>query len=102
MIGSGNKYLLALLNSKLAGYFISSIATDLGRKGKRYKKQFLEKFPIPLFENEFSNEIKSLASNRLQEHSKCNFEVIEKKIDNLVYRLYGLTESEIKIIESND
>jgi hypothetical protein len=35
-----------------------------------------------------------------QEMAKCEIESTEGRIDRLVYEFYGLTEEEIKIVES--
>jgi hypothetical protein len=43
----GNKYHLAILNSKVIHFYIGRIATGLGEKGIRFKPQFIEQLPIP-------------------------------------------------------
>jgi len=43
----GDKYHLAILNSKLISKYIKMIATGLGEKGIRFKPQFIEQLPIP-------------------------------------------------------
>jgi hypothetical protein len=40
------KFILALLNSKLLFWYIKRIASNLGEKGLRYFKQFVEQLPI--------------------------------------------------------
>jgi len=42
------KYLLGLLNSTTMDFYFKQIAAYLGKKGYRYKKQYLDKVPIKL------------------------------------------------------
>ena len=40
-------YLLTILNSKIVNFFISQISSTLGKSGKRWTPQYIEKLPIP-------------------------------------------------------
>ena len=102
MINSGNKCLLGIMNSKVTGYYISRVAADLGGETRRYIKQFVEKFPIPNFENtEISIEIGNKVSDLLYSNSPNQTYELECKINNMVYKLYQFSENEIKIMESS-
>jgi len=112
MIGNNLTYLVAILNSKPATFFFKQFYAGggLGEEGYRYKKAFLEQLPIPQvpgFEQKFFmdivNEILSLSQSKdyLENPQKqTKVKEYERQIDQMVYKLYGLTENEVKIIES--
>ncbi len=95
------KYLVGLLNSKLSEFWLRN-------KGKMQGNNFqLDKEPlvnIPLIkpEENIQQYISDIVS-KILEYKKQNPESdtsqLENKIDQLVYKLYNLTEEEIKTIE---
>lgn len=105
------KYLIALLNSKLMAFW-------LRHKGKMQGNNYqIDKEPIldlPIYkasDNEqrplinLVDEILSITEgqNYLGDSEKqMQVKTIEKQIDDIVYKLYGLTEDEIKIIENSN
>ncbi len=101
MIAASNlKQLLGILNSSVVAFYVPKIATDLGGAGVRYKKQFVEKLPIPK-PNEKSSSIEELVEQVLR-NKKLGKDTsdLEKEIDFLVYDLYDLESKEISFIES--
>ncbi|MCY3999507.1 MAG: Eco57I restriction-modification methylase domain-containing protein [Bacteroidetes bacterium] len=102
MITSGSlKYLLGILNSSITAFYIPRIATDLGGEGVRYKKQFMEKFPIPKPDKNASS-IEELVDMiySYKEEGKDTTD-LEREIDFLVYELYDLGSEEISFLESH-
>lgn len=100
IVGEKLNYLLGVLNSSYSKYYFSNNATDLGAKGNRYFKQFVELIPIPVLNeknNPLINEIEALVRKIYKEQEPLA--VITKEIDELVYKLFDLTEEEIAIIE---
>jgi hypothetical protein len=101
---SGNhlKYLTALLNSKAVTYFFKSFYMGGELVGKiRYKKVFLEQTPIPIPNEKQEKQMNDLVDKIiLQKQQGKDSKENEKKIDELVYKLYDLTEEEIKIVEN--
>jgi type I restriction-modification system DNA methylase subunit len=119
-----DKYLLAILNSKLMFAYYKSIAAVLGDPDKggrlRWFTQDVVKLPIRKLDltdksdkaryDEIVAKVdamlaakKELAKaktdkNKTYYENKCV--VLDRQIDQLVYKLYGLTEQEIKVIES--
>lgn len=111
------KYLLAILNSKLVNFFYKSIVPEVGRVFAEVKVVNLEKIPIKniseiqqqplikladrmLFLNKQLQEIgdkKTAKTAKLEEEIKKT----DEEIDELVYKLYGITEEEKKIIEES-
>ncbi len=115
MTGEDLKYLIAILNSKPATFFFKKFYAGggLGEEGFRYKKEFLEQLPIPPITKEnqhivqqienLVDQILSLTQSEDPLESSQKQEKVkeyERQIDQLVYKLYDLTEDEIKVVES--
>ena len=92
MIVPANLYLLAVLNSKLADYYIRSLRVTRNGGYFEYKPMFIEKLPIPLPEK--------YSSNTLYELQKPT-SLHDLNIDELVYALYELNKNEINFIENH-
>ncbi len=108
MTGKNLKYICALLNSIPVAFFFKKFYAGggLGEEGYRYKKAFLEQIPIPPISSENGDivgQIEGLVDEilKIKRQRGCNADTsdLEKQIDQLVYKLYNLTDEEIKIIE---
>lgn len=114
------RFILGLLNSKALDFYLRQISTRLRGGFYRYFTQFLKQLPIRHID--FSNpqdrrlhdrmvelvkEMLDLQKRRTQapEGSVERAEVerrigrVDREIDELVYKLYGITEEEQKVIE---
>ncbi|MCQ2983317.1 class I SAM-dependent DNA methyltransferase [Helicobacter pylori] len=104
-IARDDKYLFAILNSKVIYFFMRQMASNLGEGAFRWIKQFIERLPIPKITHknqELARKITDGAKAILEakeKDPKANTQELEKEIDALVYQLYNLTDEEIKIIE---
>ncbi|WP_367695011.1 type IIG restriction enzyme/methyltransferase [Helicobacter pylori] len=107
LTGEHLHYLLGMLHSKLITFAFKTFYAGggLGESGYRYKKAFIERLPIPQItekNQELADEIIALVDKILKSKAKdpkANTQKLEKEIDALVYRLYNLTDEEIKTIE---
>ncbi|EJB45771.1 class I SAM-dependent DNA methyltransferase [Helicobacter pylori] len=105
-IARDDKYLFAILNSKVMYFFMRQMASNLGEGAFRWIKQFIERLPIPQItekNQELADKITDYAEQILQSKAKdpkANTQELEKEIDALVYQLYHLTDEEIKTIEN--
>jgi len=115
-------YLLAILNSKLVHYFLRSVSTPLRGGFIRYFGQYLEQIPLRLpgstggpptstFERmvELARLTTALCDQQVAANSLSNsealqrhIEAIDAEIQSLVYELYGLTDSEISVVEEQN
>jgi type I restriction-modification system DNA methylase subunit len=107
------KYVLGLLNSKLLTYYLTKKLITNSQGFPQILMGQLEQLPIVVVNDENQSNISSLVDQMLQtqkdshnaksEADKKLYEqkisMIDKKIDELVYNLYGLTEEEIRIVE---
>ncbi|WP_349687130.1 class I SAM-dependent DNA methyltransferase [Campylobacter jejuni] len=98
-------YLTALLNSNVNFYCFKQIGAKLGASGYEMSKIFVEKLPIPKINSKnqkIADELINLADEILkakEQDKNANTQELENKINSIVYKLYNLTEEEIKIIE---
>jgi hypothetical protein len=101
-------YLLGFLNSKFMRYYIYKYADRTGAGDIAIKGIFIETFPIPPItsSNEpIVNQIEALVDKILaakHQNPQADTAAEEQEMDNLVYRLYDLTEEEIEIIEGKN
>jgi hypothetical protein len=94
------KYLLAVLNSQLMKFLFSQIGVMTAGGAFTLKKATIEEFPIQEISSKeqlpFINLVETIIAQKQKgEDSTAN----ERKIDEMVYRLYDLTEEEIGIVE---
>ena len=111
------KYLLAILNSKVSNYILNQIR---GTGNIDINPEYLKNIPIPKLD--FSNpaekaqhdklvalvdsmlELQKKYHNTRMERDKELYErqikIVDTQIDRQVYDLYGLTEEEIKVVEN--
>jgi hypothetical protein len=97
MIVPASKYLLAVLNSKLADYYIRSQGVTRNGGYFEYKPMFIEKLPVPIISEEEQNRFMKLVEE-LESNGKSD-KNIESKIDSLVYDLYDISQEEKECIE---
>jgi len=100
------KYLTGLLNSKLIAFWLKHKGKMQGNNYQIDKEPLLN-IPIPPLtpQNQLiANQIITLVDQILsakQQNPEADISQLEKQIDHLVYKLYNLTEEEIKIIEGS-
>ena len=88
MIVPASKYLLGMLNSKIADYYIRNLGVTRNGGYFEYKPMFVEQLPVP-FTSKYSSLIEELVELKN-----------EKRIDEVAYEIYGLTQEEIGYVES--
>jgi len=103
------KSLLAILNSKLILWYFSRLAHNLGESGLEWKKSKIETLHIPdLLAGKSAAAVKKLEvlCNEIittkRNLPQADITPIENQINQMVYKLYGLTPEEIKLVENNE
>ena len=101
MIVPGDKFLLGVLNSKLADYFIRNLGVTRNGGYFEYKPMFIVQMPVPLPSPLERSNIELLVTEilKLIKHHD-DFSSIDLELDNSINKLYRLTESEIKFLNS--
>jgi len=122
-LGTDDRYLLGILNSRLFWFAISHISIPFGVRAGEYRYrliyQYMEKVPIrPI---DFTNLTDKARHDRMvqlveqmltlqkqlpeartghdQTHLQRQLDATDRQIDRLVYELYGLTEEEVAVVE---
>jgi len=98
------KILLAILNSKLAFWFIKKTSTQMRGGWYSFESRYIKHIPLPANNSSLKYNIELLVDEitALKKQTPWSDTTeLEKKIDQLVYELYGLTEEEIQIVERN-
>ncbi len=111
------KFVLGIINSKLINYFYSKKFESSHMRGGYFRcfKQYLDKIPInqiskteqqPLIKFvdkmlSLNKRLNKIGDKKTDERVRIEGEIekIDKEIDDLVYKLYGLTDKEIKVVE---
>ncbi|MCE7304061.1 Eco57I restriction-modification methylase domain-containing protein [Campylobacter coli] len=101
------KYLTAILNSKLIAFWLKHKGKMQGNNYQIDKEPLLN---IPIVDTNSKNkkladELINLVDEILkakEQDKNANTQELENKINSIVYKLYNLTEEEIKIIENKE
>ncbi|EAI1047588.1 class I SAM-dependent DNA methyltransferase [Campylobacter coli] len=101
------KYLTAILNSKLVAFWLKHKGKMQGNNYQIDKEPLLN-IPIVTINSKnqkIADELINLVDEILkakEQDKNANTQELENKINSLVYKLYNLTEDEIKIIENKE
>lgn len=94
MVTPGTKYLLAVLNSRLADFFMQTIAVVRNAGYYEYKPQFVKLIPVI----EHPSEEDMARIDALVDQALDGDKEAEHAIDNLLATLYGFSSEERRII----
>ena len=113
------EYLLGLLNSRLLDMYLKSLSSRFSGGYYAYNRQYIEQLPIRIIDfldktdKEMYDTIVELV-NRILEFHEClsnatsddervrirrQIESIDRHIDQIVYKIYHLSEEEIQLVE---
>jgi len=110
------EYLIGLLNSKLISWYAYRFIYGNAIRTMRFDNYHLNRLPLRNIDLKNTNDkamhdqlvslVKEmLALNKspeLRENNHIKIAAVDHEIDQLVYRLYGLSEAEIKVVEGNN
>lgn len=110
--GYSIKYVLAILNSKLMNWFYRQFYRDVNIKPEDLRELPIKKISaveqrifVELVNRMLllNNSLEEIGGKKTDEYAKIEAEVrkIDAEIDELVYRIYGITEIEKTIIENS-
>lgn len=94
MVTPGTKYLLAVLNSRLADFFMQTIAVVRNGGYYEYKPQFVKL--IPIIEEPTKEQVTEIET--LVDQALTGDKDADHAIDKILADMYGLSEAEMKII----
>ena len=95
--------LMAIINSKLASYWLNITFNSLKMSGGAINigKNELQTLPIPECEYDFKSLVRKIIDTKLDSHLN-DTSALESEIDRIVYQLYGLTDEEVRFVEGKD
>lgn len=96
-------YLLGLMNSKLTTWIYRTLTNEEGRTFAEIKIVYLKELPYkahPVLSNKVASLVKEIMKSKMAGDSDDTSQ-LEDSIDRLIYKIYGLSEEEISIIESH-
>ncbi len=118
-ISSDDKYLVGVLNSKVTVFIMKLLGAKIRGDYIRWKSIYMRELPIPNIDlsnadekamrdlivrsveqiMEAKQKLAAAASERDRDFWQNKCDVLEKTIDDAVYKLYGLTPDEIALVE---
>jgi hypothetical protein len=101
LIPDASLYLLALLNSKVVWFFLNHTVQKMAGGAFALQTIYMENIPIPPASPADKARIATLVQQCLDSQGK-NVTAYEAEIDDIVARLYGLTEAERAIIAGRE
>ena len=107
---------MGIFNSKLFTYYVKKTGTILRGNTTRFKPQYINDFPIADIDKNTEENLIKLVDNIMELNKKLSseknpntiemlnsrIEIIEKKINSIVYECYNLNSQEIAIIEGDN
>lgn len=103
-VGENLEYLSSILNSKVVFFYFKLGSVIWGKDGIKWFGKYFDNIPIPEISKEEQKPFVILVDKILsakEKNPEADTSQLEKQLDEMVYKLYELTEEEIKIIEGN-
>jgi len=95
-------YVLGVINSRLIAHTYNALVKEAGRVFPQIKLTHVKKLPMAIPDKtkqlQIADLVKKIISAK-ERDPQADTTALEREIDQLVYKLYGLTEEEIKIVE---
>jgi len=100
IIGLDDKFLLGYLNSSVVHFMYEKLLPKL--RGDFYEPSYvyLKEFPVPEIDERIETKTKEIL-NKKKTDPDTKTSDLETDIDQMVYKLFGLNEEEIAIVEGN-
>ncbi|OFY95547.1 MAG: hypothetical protein A3K10_00935 [Bacteroidetes bacterium RIFCSPLOWO2_12_FULL_31_6] len=96
------KYILGLLNSNLVNWFYTNQFTNQSTLTVNLSKEYLVQIPIANLNDKQQDKIVQIVDKVLEmKKSNKDSSSLEKQINEMIYKLYDLTEEEIKIVQGS-
>src|SRR5690554_5138586 len=99
-ISSNSKGLLGYLNSKVFLFYFQSVSNSIRGGYLRFFTSYMKDAPIPKNTKALEPLVEKILTAK-QEDPSADTTALEREIDVLVYRLYGLTYEEVKVVDED-
>jgi predicted transcriptional regulator len=97
LIVPSEKYLLAILNSKLADFFIRNLGVSRSGGYFEYKPMFIQEFPAIILQGAQKSYLESMVDQITTD--VADKQCVEAEIDNAIFAMYGLTAEEVAFVQ---
>jgi REP element-mobilizing transposase RayT len=94
-------YTLSILNSSLSNWITRQEFASKQGGFFEFKPMYVSKLPIPIATTADQEELETLVQRILENPNAEDVAGLEAEINERVYRLFGLTREEIKLVEAN-
>ena len=96
------RLIVALLNSRIVNWYYANNFSNKSKLTVNISKTYLEMIPIPNVNHPNCSVIMDMVDKiQITDPISPEYDMYIKEIDSLVYKLYGLTEDEIQIVEQS-
>jgi type I restriction-modification system DNA methylase subunit len=108
-------YVLGILNSRIVSFFIKNTSSKFSGGFFAFNRQYIENIPIIISYNVTKAKVEELVKKQMKNYASLNeigdlkidkradlekeIENVDKSLNEIFYKIYGITESERKIIE---
>jgi hypothetical protein len=99
MIVPGDKYLLGILNSKLADFYIRNLGVTRNGGYFEYKPMFIEKLPVIEPTKSQNSSVEGIVTKILTIKNQ-NQSSFEEELDYYIFKIYDLTKNEIQYLRN--
>ena len=96
MLVPGDYYLLAILNSIVADWYIRQLGVTRNGGYFEYKPMFVEQLPVP----QIDDSLKDLYRSKAMEAEQNKTPETLDEINSMVFKLYNLSDEEIKYLKN--
>ncbi len=103
-VGKNLRYYSAILNSKLIFFYFKLGSVIWGKDGIKWFGDYFDNIPIIESSQTEINNIEYIVNKIISiklNNQEADTTALEKEIDQMVYKIYGLTEEEINIVENS-
>ena len=92
---------MAILNSKVADWYIRQLGVTRNGGYFEYKPMFVEQLPVPIIDEYQQKPFDEIVDyiHQLKKQGD-DTAILEEEIDNMVFQLYDFTSDEIDLIRS--
>ncbi len=92
----------AILNSRLFWYFIKNTSTPFNNGYYYFKTAYIEPFKFPRIDVKTKMLLSTKIDNIIQDKANgVSSDRVEREIDQIVYKIYNLTDEEIALVEES-
>src|SRR5690554_4758415 len=99
-ISSNSKGFLGYLNSKVFLFYFQSVSNSIRGGYLRFFTSYMKDAPIPKNTKALEPHVEKILTAKQEDPSE-ETTALEREIDVLVYRLYGLTYEEVKVVDED-